>query len=190
MLNFKNRSFLEAPIVKNNSFNSLLVERSPSNVLTVMGKKVINTVTTTLLQMEYPNQRTKIGARAMVGTICEAIITGYKACSTNLLRYIQIASPIPSKSEIAKPIAMIRKVDGRCSKSKTDFNAQSFSVIAVGEGRMNGKSTIRAPISHPINNSRTSKADVPYRFIFPPSIAVDLADIPLTLVFLVYLNHF
>ena len=74
-----------------------------------MGKKVINTVTTTLLQMEYPNQRIKIGARAMVGTICEAIIIGYKARSTNLLRYIQIASPIPSTSEIPKPIRMIRK---------------------------------------------------------------------------------
>ena len=75
MLNFIKRSFFEAPIVKNNSFNSLLVERHPSKVLTVMGKKVINTVTTTLLQMEYPNQRIKIGARAMVGIIRETIIS-------------------------------------------------------------------------------------------------------------------
>ena len=60
-----------------------------------------------------------------------------------------MASPIPSTIEIPKPIRMIRKVDGRCSKSKTLFNSQSFTVIAVGVGKMNGKSTIRAPISQP-----------------------------------------
>ena len=42
----------------------------------VMGKKVMSTVTSTLLQIPYPNQRTNSGAMAVVGMVWDATTTG------------------------------------------------------------------------------------------------------------------
>ena len=55
---------------------SRLVLLNPSKTVMAMGKKVISTVTSTLLQMLYPNHSTNRGARAVVGMVCEAMIRG------------------------------------------------------------------------------------------------------------------
>src|SRR5699024_10747099 len=74
--NFKKMSLFEAPIVCINSLKFLFLLRKPSNVLMVIGKKVMMTVTTTLLQIVYPNHKTKIGASAIIGIVCDVINMG------------------------------------------------------------------------------------------------------------------
>ena len=67
---------LSAPKVKSSSSISVFTDLNPSNTVIVIGKNVISTVTSTLLQIVYPNQSTKSGARAVVGIVWDAMISG------------------------------------------------------------------------------------------------------------------
>ena len=67
---------LPAPKVVIRSIMSVFTARKPSNTVITMGKNVISTVTSTLLQIVYPNQSTNSGASAVVGIVCEATMSG------------------------------------------------------------------------------------------------------------------
>ena len=99
-----------------------------------IGKNVINIVTSTLLQMLYPNQSINKGAIAVVGMVCEATITGYSARSIFGFASMAMASPTPNTTEIKSPIAVTDMVAGRCTKNKGSLNSQSLTQICVGEG--------------------------------------------------------
>ena len=51
-------------------------ERSPSSVLTVIGKKQISAMIASFGPIPKPNQTTRIGAIAMIGIVCEATSSG------------------------------------------------------------------------------------------------------------------
>ena len=55
------------------------------------------------------------GASAVVGMVCEAITSGYRAFSATGLASIRMASAIPSTMEIMSPIATTCIVAGRCA---------------------------------------------------------------------------
>ena len=115
IFNLKKIWRLSAPNVNSSSSISVFTDLNPSNTVIVIGKNVINTVTSTLLQMEYPNQSTNNGASAVVGIVCDAMISGYNAFSATSLTSIRIASPSPSTTEIKSPIATTDMVAGRCA---------------------------------------------------------------------------
>ena len=51
-------------------------ERSPSSVLTVIGKKQIRATTTTFGPIRSRTRPRRIGAMTMIGIVCEATISG------------------------------------------------------------------------------------------------------------------
>ena len=106
------------------------------HLMNVIGKNVINTVTSTLLQIEYPNQSTNNGASAVVGIVCDAMISGYNAFSATSLTSIRIASPSPSTTEIKSPIATTDMVAGRCAVKSGPLSSHNRTRICVGDGRM------------------------------------------------------
>ena len=52
-------------------------DHSPSTVVTTTGKKLTSATTSTLGISVNPNQTTRIGATATIGTICDATSHGY-----------------------------------------------------------------------------------------------------------------
>ena len=51
-------------------------ERSPSSVLTVIGKKQIRAMIASFGPIPNPNQTTRIGATTMIGIVCDATSSG------------------------------------------------------------------------------------------------------------------
>ena len=51
-------------------------ERSPSSVLTVIGKKQTSAMIASFGPIPNPNQTTRIGAIAITGNVCEATSSG------------------------------------------------------------------------------------------------------------------
>ncbi len=66
----------EAPKERSRLTTSRSVERSPSTVLTAMGKKPTRAVTITLGSTLGPNQTSSSGARAGTGTVWLAMMIG------------------------------------------------------------------------------------------------------------------
>ena len=136
IFNLKKIWRLSAPNVNSSSSISVFTDLNPSNTVIVIGKNVINTVTSTLLQMEYPNQSTNNGASAVVGIVCDAMISGYNAFSATSLTSIRIASPSPSTTEIKSPIATTDMVAGRCAVKSGPLNSHNRTRICMGDGRI------------------------------------------------------
>ena len=108
-------------------------DRSPSSVLTVIGKKQIRAMIRSFGLIPKPNQTTRIGATTMIGTVCEATSSGYTARRAVSERCRATANPTPRTSATRNPARTSRSVTQPFSASSSR-SCQSESATSLGAG--------------------------------------------------------
>ena len=73
---------------------------------------------------------------AVVGMVCDATTTGYRALRQKALASMTMARPRPRTREMARPTPVTAMVAGRWTVNSTTRSSQSRRRICSGVGRM------------------------------------------------------
>ena len=128
----------EAPRERSISVSSGSVLRMPTMVAIAIGKNTINAQIATRASSPPPNQMSRSGARARIGTAWAATMYGDRTRSMSTL----LPSPMPVRTAVAAPTANPSTISSMvtpvCSQSTPEPMARTArSPTTSGAGRMN-----------------------------------------------------
>ena len=103
-------SFFDAPRERKTSSNSGSTVAKPAATFTTIGKKANMNAVIIAGGVPIPNQITKIGTIATLGTELNAISSGYNARYNKVDQPTAIPIPKPPKTAKTKPINVVKSV--------------------------------------------------------------------------------